>query len=232
MGLSAANLCVHMLCSKSLTYDHRKLQIVCYQVHGLIQNLFNKGHQLAAYRSVSFGNRKKLKFVCCLELLLHPGTEHQFPPFKTFILHNYITTLSCRKNTAQAHTEVSMSWRMKITIYCPTSWLTHTHTHTCTGNQLSEIPQVLLLVCWLLISDEGRWVSFTFSPFYSPHPLKKRPTKKFIRNKYFHLKHFLQFLKLNYNVPNQQQCILIQRTSCVLQQSTVYNTSFISHSRW
>lgn len=109
LGPSAANLFVHMLCSKPLTYDHRKLSIVCDKVHDLIQNLCNIGHQSAAYRSISFGNRKKLKFVCSLELLLQPGTEHQFPPFKTFILHYYITTLNFRQNNAPTQREVGMS---------------------------------------------------------------------------------------------------------------------------
>lgn len=148
-GPSAANLCVHTLCSKSLTYDHRKLQMVCDQVHKLLQNLCNTVHQSAAYRSVSLGNRKKLKFVCSLELLLHPGTEHQFPPFKTFILHYYITTLSFRQNTATAQREAGTSWRTKITIYCPTSWLTqHTHWKSAEWNFTSATSGLLVTKTW------------------------------------------------------------------------------------
>ena len=115
----------------------------------LLQNLCDKGHQSAAYRSISLGNRKKLKFVCSLELLLHPGTEHQFPPFKTFILHYYTTTLSFRQNTATAQREVSMSWCMKITIYCPTSWLTqHSHWKSAEWNFTSATSGLFVTNMW------------------------------------------------------------------------------------
>jgi len=142
LGPSAANLCVHMLCSKSLTYDHRKLYVLCDQVHNLLQNLCSTEHQSAAYRSVSLGNRKKLKFECSLELLLHPGTEHQFPPFKTFILHYYITTLSFSQNTATAQREsVCLDVRRSQSTVPH-----HGRLNKHTGNQLCEISQVLLLV--------------------------------------------------------------------------------------